>query len=62
MRIYKAPVVHSLIEYYGNILYPNSHLTLKEHLSNIANKMLEGLELQEECIYIQINNYNPEYN
>ena len=61
MKIYQAPIIKSLISFYGEILNPDSANTIYEHLNLLSLKMLEGLKLKEDSIYTQINNYNPNY-
>ncbi len=61
MKIYQAPVIKSIISFYGGLLPPNSIDTIFEHLNKLAERLYEGLKQQERCLYTQINNYNPDY-
>jgi len=61
MKIYQASIVNSLISFYGDLLYPDSDNSIYEHLNLLSIKMFEGLWQKEECLYTQINNYNPDF-
>ncbi len=61
MKVYKAPIIASIQSFYGDLLYPDSSISLYTHLSNLSNKMYEGLRQKEKCTYVQLNNYNPNY-
>lgn len=61
MNVYQAPIIKSLLSFYGDTLHPRSNYFIHQHLSLISIKMYEGLVRKEECLYTQINNYNPNF-
>ncbi|MDF1698044.1 MAG: hypothetical protein P1U56_19510 [Saprospiraceae bacterium] len=61
MNIYRPPVVDEIITFYGDLLLPKENQSIFQYLSILAEKMFEGLTIQKECIYTQINNYHPNY-
>lgn len=61
MKIYQAPIVKSILSFYGKLLFPDSKTTIYAHLSRLSQKMHDGLLHNEDCLYAQFNNYNPQY-
>ncbi len=59
--IYKAPVVGQLQAFYGALLMPQTKLTIKEQLLQIAEQLLEGISTDFLPVFHQINNYHPDF-
>ena len=60
-KIYRAPLIESIITFYGDLLEPQKDQSIFEHLTLLSHKMHEGIRLQKDCIYSQINNYHSQY-
>lgn len=60
VKIYRSKVVDSIQKFYGELLLLSSG-TIHTHLSALSDKMHEGLSQKESCIYVQFNNYNPNF-
>ncbi|WP_299214069.1 hypothetical protein [uncultured Aquimarina sp.] len=51
-----------LVSFYGNLLYQTDQYSLiKTHLSKIADRMLEGVQDNQDFIFREINNYHIDY-
>ncbi|WP_298544101.1 hypothetical protein [uncultured Aquimarina sp.] len=52
----------NLVSFYGNLLYQTDQYSLiKTHLSKIADRMLEGIQNNQDFIFREINNYHIDY-
>jgi len=61
MTIYRAKMVQEIQDFYGELLFPKEHETIYRHLLRISECLHEGLQQQVNCLYTQLNNYNPDF-
>ncbi|WP_405205699.1 hypothetical protein [Aquimarina sp. LLG6339-5] len=51
-----------ITNFYGNLLYQtDSYPLIRDHLDKIANRMLEGMLENQDVVFLEINNYHPDY-
>ncbi len=48
-------------QFYTEVLDVEKYPVVKNHLSVLAQKMLEGIEAGEKILFTEINNYHPNY-
>ena len=63
MKIYQSKVVEKLREFYeeDNLLNLEEMIYVKDYLSVLADKMYEGVILQKDFIFQEINNYHKDF-
>ena len=63
MKIYQSKVVEKLREFYeeDNLLNLEEMIYVKDYLSVLADKMYEGVILQKDYIFQEINNYHKDF-
>ena len=61
-QIFRPTIVTELVEFYGDLLYAYEHYpSIKDHLEAIALKHFEGLQQKVNCVFVEMNNYNPTF-
>ena len=60
-KIYRTPVIEQILKYYGDILLPKPNQSIHSHLEEISQHLYQGLLLQKEFLYTEINNYHSEF-
>lgn len=62
MKVYRAKVVEEIEDFYGSLLFELQQFsTITEHLEAIAHRMYEGAQTKTDCVFVEINNYHPNY-
>ena len=62
MKVYKPNVVQDLESFYGSLLYSyEQYPNVVDHLSQLALRMWEGVQVGYPAIFSEINNYNKNY-
>ena len=63
MRIHKTPFIEKILKFYGTDLLINFKEApyVKEYLSRLAERMLEGVQAQHSFVFQEINNYHKNY-
>jgi len=62
MNIYRPQVVKALELFYGDLFFKLEHyLNIYEHLEALSKRMWEGVQIENNAIFIEINNYHPNY-
>jgi hypothetical protein len=62
ISVYVPNVVKRIKEFYGDLLWSyNTYPVIKNHLEAIALKHYEGILAKEDCVFIEMNNYNPDF-
>ncbi len=62
MKIYKPAVVEEMEIFYGDLLEGYKRFPIiRDHLSQLALRLWEGLQQDQSFAYTEINNYHPKY-
>ena len=62
MEVYKNEIVAALELFYGDLFFKLEHyLNIYEHLEALSKRMWEGVQIENNAIFIEINNYHPNY-
>ena len=60
--VFRPTIVSELVEFYGGILYAyEQYPNIKDHLEAIALKHFEGVQQKVNCVFVEMNNYNPTF-
>lgn len=61
VSVYVPSVVKNIQDFYGELLWDyDTYPIIKDHLEAIALKHFQGVQAKEDCIFIEMNNYNPD--
>ncbi len=60
--IYVPTVVKKIKEFYGDLLWAyDDYPFIRDHLEAIALQHFQGVQAKEDCVFIEMNNYNPKF-
>lgn len=60
--VYKPHIVSELELFYGDLLFDfNAYTNVIDHLEALSARLFEGIQIQHEPLYIELNNYHKAY-
>ncbi len=60
--IFRPNIVLELTEFYGDLLHAyDLYPSIKDHLEAIAIKHYDGVMQKVDCVFVEMNNYNPRF-